>query len=206
MLAIALKPFGVRSLVGLMKLPAALLTSPVSGPDSSQIRCTIASTACASRMSTGWVFTLPPSERAVSSRTPPRRPQIQTSAPSWTYFAAISLPRPVPPPVTRMRLPLSRPSLNMRAPAFVACLSAHSKRREERQADREAKQGHADPRDRDEAFLARDLRDEDARRRGAGALAKEHGRGVESDGHRCVRGRDRDQPRLLRAVPGEAAD
>src|SRR5919106_2119475 len=116
MLAIALNPFGERSLVGLMKLPAALFTSPVSGPLSSQMRCTIASTAAASRISTAWVLTFPPSDFAVSSRTPPRRPQIQSSAPSSTYLAAISLPRPVPPPVMRMRLPLSSPSLNMRAP------------------------------------------------------------------------------------------
>src|SRR5687767_910010 len=124
MLAMALKPFGERSFVGLMKLPAALLTSPVSGPLSSQIRCTIASTAAASRMSTAWVLTLPPRERAVSSSTPPRLPQSQSSAPSSTYFAAISLPRPVPPPVMRMRLPLRRPSLNMRAPGGG---SPHSK-------------------------------------------------------------------------------
>ena len=32
MLAMALKPFGVRSLVGLMKLPAALLTRPGERP------------------------------------------------------------------------------------------------------------------------------------------------------------------------------
>src|SRR5512134_1767044 len=116
MFAMALKPLGVRSLVGLMKLPAALLTSPVSGPLSSQMRCTIASTAAASRMSTECVLTFPPRDLAVSSSTPPRRPQIHSSAPSSTYLAAISLPRPVPPPVMRMRLPLSSPSLNMRAP------------------------------------------------------------------------------------------
>src|SRR6185436_4839668 len=150
MLAMALKPFGERSFVGLMKLPAALLTSPVSGPDSSQMRWIIASTACASRMSTEWVLTFLPSSFAVASRTAPRRPQIHTSAPSWTYFAAISLPRPVPPPVTRMRLPLSRPSLNMRAPR----VRADFKRGEQRQADGEAHQRHADPRDGDEAFLA----------------------------------------------------
>src|SRR5207244_1187425 len=50
------------------------------------------------------------------SRTPPGRPASQSSAPSARYLAAISLPRPVPPPVTRMRLPLRRFSLNMRAP------------------------------------------------------------------------------------------
>src|ERR1700757_4525609 len=60
MLAMALKPFGVRSFVGLMKLPAALLTSPLSGPLSFQIRCTIASAAAASRMSTECVRTRPP--------------------------------------------------------------------------------------------------------------------------------------------------
>src|SRR6185436_7209089 len=210
MLAMALKPFGERSFVGLMKLPAALLTSPESGPDSSQIRCTIASTACASRMSTEWVLTVPPclavSSLAVASRTGPRRPQIHTSAPSSRYFVAISLPRPVPPPVTRMRLPLSSPSLNMRAPAFAPCWSAHSKRGEERQADREAEQRRADPRDGRKALLAGHVRDDDACRRCAGALAEEHGRGVERDGHRCVRGRDRHQPRLLRTVSREAAD
>src|SRR5687768_13006871 len=75
-----------------------------------------------------WVFTTPPFEEsslAVSSSTPPRRPQIHTSAPSSTYFAAISFPRPVPPPVMRMRLPFRRPSLNMRAPGGG---SPHSKR------------------------------------------------------------------------------
>src|SRR5436190_22350982 len=120
MLAIALKPFGERSLVGLMKLPAALLTSPLSGPLSSQIRCTIASTAAASRMSTECVRTRPPCASiscfAVSSSTPPRRPPSHSSAPSSRYLAAISLPSPVPPPVTRLRLPLRRSSLNMRAP------------------------------------------------------------------------------------------
>src|SRR5439155_6143094 len=119
-LAMALKPFGVRSFVGLMKLPAALLTRPVSGPPSSQILCTMASTAAASRISTDCVRTRPPcfaiSSFAVSSSTPPRRPASQSSAPSARYLAAISLPRPVPPPVTRMRLPLRRFSLNMRAP------------------------------------------------------------------------------------------
>src|SRR6185503_5527070 len=124
MLAMALNPFGVRSLVGLMKLPAALLTRPCSGPLSSQMRWTIASTAAASRMSTACVRTFPPRDFAVSSSTPPRRPQIQSSAPSSTYLAAISLPRPVPPPVMRMRLPLRRPSLNMRAPGGG---SSHSK-------------------------------------------------------------------------------
>src|ERR1051325_4864257 len=165
MLAMALKPFGERSLVGLMKLPAALLTRPVSGPDSSQMRWIIASTAWASRMSTEWVLTFLPSSFAVASRTAPRRPQIQTSAPSWTYLAAISLPSPVPPPLTRMRLPLSRPSLNMRAP----WLSAHSKRGEERQAHCEADQRHADPRDRGETRRARHVRDEGARAGRAGA-------------------------------------
>src|SRR5262245_53912246 len=188
MLAMALKPFGERSLVGLMKLPAALLTSPVSGPDSSQICCTMASTACASRISTEWVLTLPPSSFAVASRTAPRRPQIQTSAPSSTYFLAISLPSPVPPPVTRMRLPLSRPSLNMRAPR----MSAHFKRREQRQAYRGEEQRHAEPRDRGKALLAGDVRHEEAGDRGADRLAEEHRGGVEGDGHRRLRGRDRD--------------
>src|SRR3954469_24830747 len=38
---------------------------------------------------------------------------MNTSAPSSRNRAAISLPSPVPPPVTRMRCDLSRPSWNM---------------------------------------------------------------------------------------------
>src|SRR2546422_600938 len=135
MLAIALKPLGVRPLVGLMKLPAALLTRRVSGPLSSQMRCTIASPAAASRISTEWVRTTPPrpatSSFAVLSSTAPRRPQSQSSAPSSRYLAAISLPSPVPPPVMRMRLPLRRSFLNMRAsregsPHFKSYLRARA--------------------------------------------------------------------------------
>src|SRR6266850_6043420 len=161
MFAIALNPLGVRSLVGLMKLPAALLTRPVSGPPSSQMRCTIASTAAASRMSTAWVRTLPPyfatSSCEQDSRTAPLRPASQMSAPSERYLVAISLPRPVPPPVTRMRLPLSRPSLNMRAP----WVSAHSKRCKLRQADRGDEQRHADRGEQGVALGAGDMRDQD---------------------------------------------
>ena len=50
---IARKPRADRSLVGEMKLAAALLTSPVSGA-SCQIVSIMASTASASRMSQGW--------------------------------------------------------------------------------------------------------------------------------------------------------
>src|SRR5882724_9309284 len=113
----ASNPREERSSVREMKFPAALLTRPVSGPPSSQIDCTIASTAAASRMSTVRVFTelscLPVSSSAVFSSVAARRPQMKISAPSSRYFAAISRPRPVPPPVTRMRLPLSRSFLNM---------------------------------------------------------------------------------------------
>src|SRR5260221_10740416 len=108
----ASKPRGERSSVREMKFPAALLTRPVSGPPSSQIACTMASTAAASRMSTVWHFTEPPcfavSSAAVFSNGSRRLPQMHRSAPSSRYFAAISRPRPVPPPVTRMRLPLRR--------------------------------------------------------------------------------------------------
>src|SRR5258707_199738 len=55
----ASKPRGERSSVREMKLPAALLRSPVSGPPSSQIACTIVSTLAASRMSAVWHFTEP---------------------------------------------------------------------------------------------------------------------------------------------------
>src|SRR5258707_6181469 len=106
----ASKPRGERSSVREMKLPAALLTRPVGARPSCQIACTIASTLPASRMSTVWHFTEPPcfavSSAAVFSNGSRRLAQIYRSAPSSRYFAAISRPRPVPPPVTRMRLPL----------------------------------------------------------------------------------------------------
>src|SRR5205085_8991603 len=51
---------------------------------------------------------------AVASHTDLRRPQMKTSAPSSRNFAAISLPSPVPPPVTRMRCDFRMPSLNTR--------------------------------------------------------------------------------------------
>src|SRR5277367_4237198 len=50
---------------------------------------------------------------AVSSHVCLRRPQMNSSAPSPRNASAIALPSPVPPPVTRMRLPASSPSLNM---------------------------------------------------------------------------------------------
>ena len=59
MFAIASNPRGERSSVRLMKLPAALLTRPSSGPPSSQIDWMAASTAAASRMSTACVATGP---------------------------------------------------------------------------------------------------------------------------------------------------
>src|SRR3989441_5176958 len=111
MLAMALKPFGERSFVRLMKLPAALLTRPVRGP-SLKTRVIMFSTASGDRMSHSIgvtrVLCVSASSRAVSATTAPRRPQMYTSAPSLAYSPAISRPSPVPPPVTRMRLPLSR--------------------------------------------------------------------------------------------------
>src|SRR2546422_3255765 len=111
MLAMALKPFGERSLVRLMKLPAALLTRPVRGP-SSKTRVIMFSTASGNRMSHSIgvtrVLCVSASSRAVSATTAPRRPQMYTSAPSLAYSSAISRPSPVPPPVTKMRLPSSR--------------------------------------------------------------------------------------------------
>src|SRR5262249_14079914 len=117
MLAMASKPRGERSSVREMKFPAALLTRSVSGPRR-KISSIMASTAAASRMSTPWASTLPPcffiSSAAVSSHTDLRRPQMITSAPSARNFSAMPLPSPVPPPVTRIRLPRKSPSVNMR--------------------------------------------------------------------------------------------
>ena len=117
MLAIASKARGLRSLVCEMKLPAALFTSPSSGPVA-QICSTISSTAVATRMSTAWVSTRRPgylamTSFAVSSSTLPRRPQMTQSAPNSTNFSIMIRPRPVPPPVTRKRFPLNRSVLNI---------------------------------------------------------------------------------------------
>ena len=59
------------------------------------------------------------SSRAVSATTAPRRPQMYTSAPSLAYSSAISRPSPVPPPVTRMRLPLSRSGRKIVLPSIL---------------------------------------------------------------------------------------
>ena len=92
-------------LVGAMKFAAALLISPVSGPCSDQISPTAASTASASRTSTAWTCAPGPISAAASSSTVIRRPHRCTSAPCLTRCAATPRPRPVPPPVIRMRLP-----------------------------------------------------------------------------------------------------
>src|SRR5690606_11041309 len=117
MLAMASKARGLSASVGLMKFPAALLTRPVSGGPPAKMSSTMASMAAASRISTPKVSTRPPwalrISSAVWSRTPLRRPQMTISAPSWRYFSAMARPRPVPPPVTRIRLPASRSLRNM---------------------------------------------------------------------------------------------
>src|SRR6185436_10420658 len=132
---------------------------------------------------------------AVSWRTEPLRPQIHNSAPSARYFAAISLPRPVPPPVMRMRLPLSRPSLNMGAPE----VRAHSKRREYREPDCDAEERQRNPRNGGEALLSGKQVDEESGGSGSGRLPQEHRRRVERDRDRRLRRRDGDESRLLRA-------
>ena len=79
-LAMASKPRGERSWVRLMKLPAALLTRPVSAPPSDQMVSIISVMASGTRMSQAMPTTLPPwasiKSLAVASTTPPRRPQI----------------------------------------------------------------------------------------------------------------------------------
>ena len=118
---IALNPRGERSFVREMKLPAALLTRPLIVPPA-KASATMSSTASGTRMSQVMGVTLTPRlpliSFAVSSSTLPRRPQITTSAPSMANSSAISLPRPVPPPVTRMRLPFIRSLRNMDVMAF----------------------------------------------------------------------------------------
>ena len=53
---------------------------------------------------------------AVSSRTFKRRPQITKSAPKEAKCIDISLPRPVPPPVTRILFPFNKSFLNIISP------------------------------------------------------------------------------------------
>src|ERR1700674_3242646 len=97
---------------GEMKFAAALLTSPVSAPPA-QMRSTIASICSGSRTSQMWYSTMPPcravacSSATVCCSTFSRRPQMYTEAPCAANWRANSFPRPVPPPVMRMRLPAS---------------------------------------------------------------------------------------------------
>src|SRR5689334_15626795 len=83
----------------------------------SQIRSIIASTASGTRTSQPTVSISPlvslASSSAVSFSTSSRRPQITTLAPSSRKRCAIERPSPVPPPVTRMRLPFSRSGWNI---------------------------------------------------------------------------------------------
>src|SRR4051812_46501163 len=120
MLAMASNARDERLSVGAMKLPAALLIKPVSPPLANS-DSTISSTACATRMSTPNVSTRRSGNcrrqpSAVSSHTALRRPQIATSAPNARNASAMPLPKPVPPPVTRMRWPFIRLAWNMAPP------------------------------------------------------------------------------------------
>src|SRR5271167_2977074 len=56
------------------------------------------------------------SSLAVCSTTSARRPHMYPLAPSCRKRSASERPMPVPPPVTRKRLPLRRSAVNMRAP------------------------------------------------------------------------------------------
>jgi hypothetical protein len=77
----------------------------------------MASTAAPSRISQRIAVTLPPESariRAdVASRNSSRRPQITSSAPSSRKRRPIAAPSPEPPPVTRIRFPLSRSFSNI---------------------------------------------------------------------------------------------
>src|SRR6516164_8053855 len=123
---------GLSSSLRAMKLPAALLTRTSRGP-SAQIASTVLSTASASRTSQTWVSTLPPASpaslAAASRRTSARRPQMTSRAPSSRKRRPMEKPRPVPPPVIRMRLPWRRSAWNMLgalgAPALVQPLLPH---------------------------------------------------------------------------------
>ena len=99
---------GFRS--GATKLPAALLTSPVSPPDCPErldhlldrlrrCGCRRRRCRCGARETAG------ARPRRSRRSTALRRPQIATSAPRRRNCSAIAWPRPVPPPVTRMRWP-----------------------------------------------------------------------------------------------------
>ena len=120
--AMASKPRGDIASVGQMKLPAALLTRPVKPPLSNS-DSTISSTAEAMRMSTPKVSMRAfgnclRQASAVASHTCLRRPQMATSAPRLKKCSAMAWPKPVPPPVTRMRWPLIKLDWYMQNPCF----------------------------------------------------------------------------------------
>ena len=116
MLAIALKPLADKSLVLLMKLPAALLTKPVKGFSAN--KSSIAdSIARESLMSKAKHEILPPvssvSSFTVSCKTGSLLPQITTSEPCFKKCLDISFPNPEPPPVTRILCPFKASLLNI---------------------------------------------------------------------------------------------
>src|SRR3984893_3141411 len=126
----AAKPRGLISVDGAMKLAAALLTRPVSGPARHMVS-TIDSICSASRTSQTCASIEPPccacapSSATVCSSTAGRRPQMCTAAPRATKARESSLPRPVPPPVTRMRSPRSTSGRNgslIESSIRVSCL------------------------------------------------------------------------------------
>src|SRR6266851_2810530 len=113
---IASYPRGDNVSVGARKLAPALFTRPVSGPVT-QISAIIFSMLSGSRTLATSASACPPDRLRISptalSRTSCRRPQMKTCAPCAANPTDISLPRPVPPPVTRMRFPLRTSPLNM---------------------------------------------------------------------------------------------
>ncbi len=122
-LAMASNPRVERSSVRDTKLPAALLMRPVNGASRQMVSSSVP-IASSDRMSQVRGVTRPPwalvSSCAVRSSTSCLRPQMTTSAPRARKASAISRPRPVPPPVTRIFSPPSRPSRNISLEASIA--------------------------------------------------------------------------------------
>ena len=104
----ASQPFSLVSSSGEANTPPALLTRMRTGPNSSTVCASAASTCSASRTS----VTMPsaPSDTAASAQLSWLRSQIATEAPNAARPAAIPRPMPLPPPVTTATCPVSRMS------------------------------------------------------------------------------------------------
>src|SRR5215813_6698570 len=115
----ARQPFGLSSCAATGKLPAALLTSTLTGPSSRSTWSNAAAMASGSRTSIATPIASAPT--SCTAAIPAARcswPRLATAiaAPSRANSIAIALPKPVPAPVIRTTSPAKVPAGNIAVP------------------------------------------------------------------------------------------